>query len=76
MKLGSRIFHLALAASVLSGCSALDLGAKRAFGLQAHRGGRALAPEKTLAALSDALGMGGEPTRSTSISGSRPTAWW
>src|SRR5687768_9260412 len=58
MKLGSRIFHLALAASVLSGCSALDLGAKRAFDLQAHRGGRALAPENTLAAFSNAMDMG------------------
>ena len=47
-----------LAASLLTACSALAPAPKRDFDLQAHRGGRALAPENTLAAFDNAMEMG------------------
>jgi glycerophosphoryl diester phosphodiesterase len=46
------------AALLLAGCSGFGQGAERAFDLQAHRGGRALAPENTLAAFTNAMEMG------------------
>jgi glycerophosphoryl diester phosphodiesterase len=47
-----------LAASLLAGCSTPERGAQLDFDLQAHRGGRALAPENTLAAFSNAIEIG------------------
>jgi len=47
-----------VAASLLTACSALAPAPKRDFDLQAHRGGRALAPENTLAAFDNAMEMG------------------
>ncbi|KWT72497.1 MULTISPECIES: glycerophosphodiester phosphodiesterase [unclassified Variovorax] len=47
-----------LTASLLGACSALPPSPRQAFDLQAHRGGRALAPENTLAAFDNALDMG------------------
>ncbi len=58
MKFALAFTHAVLAASMLTGCSALDRGAAGGFDLQAHRGGRALAPENTLAAFSNAMDMG------------------
>jgi glycerophosphoryl diester phosphodiesterase len=46
------------AALWLAGCSAPSLGAMHDFDLQAHRGGRALAPENTLAAFDNAMDIG------------------
>lgn len=46
-----------LAALVLAGCAGSVTGG-RSFDLQAHRGGRGLAPENTLAAFSHAAAMG------------------
>jgi glycerophosphoryl diester phosphodiesterase len=56
-----KLIHCApwlLAASLLTACSALAPAPKRDFDLQAHRGGRALAPENTLAAFDNAMEMG------------------
>lgn len=47
-----------LALSMLAGCSAPGAGTNPGFDLQAHRGGRALAPENTLAAFSNAIDIG------------------
>jgi glycerophosphoryl diester phosphodiesterase len=47
-----------LAAWLLAACSATAPTPKRGFDLQAHRGGRALAPENTLAAFDNAMEMG------------------
>jgi glycerophosphoryl diester phosphodiesterase len=47
-----------LAAWLLAACSATAPTPKRDFDLQAHRGGRALAPENTLAAFDNAMEMG------------------
>ena len=47
-----------LMAWALAGCAAAPPGAERTFDLQAHRGGRGLAPENTLAAFSNALDIG------------------
>jgi len=47
-----------LCASVLAGCALPARDAKPTIDLQAHRGGRALAPENTLAAFSKAVGLG------------------
>jgi glycerophosphoryl diester phosphodiesterase len=58
MKYTLRLATWLIAASMLAGCAALDPGAQRAFDLQAHRGGRALAPENTLAAFTNAMEMG------------------
>jgi len=42
----------------LLGCATSPGNAQRAFDLQAHRGGRGLAPENTLAAFSNAMALG------------------
>ncbi|VTU23027.1 glycerophosphodiester phosphodiesterase [Variovorax sp. RA8] len=57
MKLPSCVPWL-LTASLLAACSALAPGPRQAFDLQAHRGGRALAPENTLAAFDNAMDIG------------------
>lgn len=53
-------FALGLVASamLIAGCAALPAATPRSIDLQAHRGGRALAPENTLAAFSNAIEMG------------------
>ena len=43
---------------VLAGCTAIMPTATQHFDLEAHRGGRGLAPENTLAAFSNAVDMG------------------
>jgi len=58
MKFTPRLAPWLIAASLLTACVSPGSGAKRAFDLQAHRGGRALAPENTLAAFSNAMEMG------------------
>lgn len=58
MKLTTVLAAWLVAALLLAGCSAPGQGTQRAFDLQAHRGGRALAPENTLAAFSNAMDMG------------------
>lgn len=58
MKFTPRLAPWLFAASLLTACVSPSPGAKRAFDLQAHRGGRALAPENTLAAFSNAMDMG------------------
>lgn len=45
-------------ALVLAGCAAIAPTARQHFDLEAHRGGRGLAPENTLAAFSNAIDMG------------------
>ncbi len=50
--------HFLLATLVLTGCAASPGSAERSFDLQAHRGGRGLMPENTLAAFSHALDIG------------------
>jgi len=51
--------HPLLAAALLiAGCAAILPKAKQHFDLQAHRGGRGLAPENTLAAFSKAIDLG------------------
>jgi glycerophosphoryl diester phosphodiesterase len=45
-------------AMLAAGCAAILPRAKQHFDLQAHRGGRGLAPENTLAAFSNALDLG------------------
>ncbi|MBT2323605.1 glycerophosphodiester phosphodiesterase [Variovorax paradoxus] len=47
-----------IATLLLAGCTLLSEGTKSGFDLQAHRGGRALAPENTLAAFSNAMDLG------------------
>ncbi len=56
--LSSRLAASLLAAAVLAGCAAPGAQAVQGFDLQAHRGGRALAPENTLASFSNAVGIG------------------
>ena len=51
-------FASLLAASLIAGCAAPGPGTQRDFDLQAHRGGRALAPEITLAAFDNAMDIG------------------
>ncbi|MES2532964.1 MAG: glycerophosphodiester phosphodiesterase [Pseudomonadota bacterium] len=46
------------AAWLLAGCAAITPHAKPHFDLEAHRGGRGLAPENTLAAFSNAIDLG------------------
>ncbi|SDC05202.1 glycerophosphoryl diester phosphodiesterase [Variovorax sp. CF079] len=58
MKFTPRLAPWLIAASLLTACVSPGPGAKRAFDLQAHRGGRALAPENTLAAFSNAMDLG------------------
>jgi glycerophosphoryl diester phosphodiesterase len=47
-----------LTASLLAACSSLTRVPRQDFDLQAHRGGRALAPENTLAAFDNAMNLG------------------
>ncbi|SEA45748.1 glycerophosphodiester phosphodiesterase [Variovorax sp. YR216] len=49
---------LIAAAVTVAGCTALAPAPRAAIDLQAHRGGRALMPENTLAAFSNAIDMG------------------
>ena len=51
-------FTLLAAALLLAGCTAIMPTARQHFDLEAHRGGRGLAPENTLAAFSNAVDMG------------------
>ncbi|WP_395320957.1 glycerophosphodiester phosphodiesterase [Variovorax sp. UC74_104] len=53
-----RKYTLIAFALVLAGCAALAPKARQHFDLEAHRGGRGLAPENTLAAFSNAIDMG------------------
>lgn len=46
------------AALLIAGCAAILPTARQHFDLQAHRGGRGLAPENTLAAFSQAIDLG------------------
>jgi len=56
--LAGRCLPWLLAGSLLGGCASMMHEAKPAIDLQAHRGGRALAPENTLAAFSNAIALG------------------
>ena len=47
-----------VAALLIAGCAAMAPTPKQHFDLQAHRGGRGLAPENTLAAFSNAVDLG------------------
>jgi hypothetical protein len=58
----------------VAGCAAVLPKAKQHFDLQAHRGGRGLAPENTLPAFSQAIDAGREHARARHRP-SRPTAW-
>lgn len=51
-------YPLLVAALLIAGCAAIVPTAKQHFDLQAHRGGRGLAPENTLAAFSNAIDLG------------------
>ncbi|NVM88760.1 glycerophosphoryl diester phosphodiesterase [Variovorax sp. SG517] len=51
-------YTLVVCALLLAGCAAVAPKAKQHFDLEAHRGGRGLAPENTLAAFSNAIDMG------------------
>jgi len=53
-----RKYTLIAFALVLAGCAAVAPKARQHFDLEAHRGGRGLAPENTLAAFSNAIDMG------------------
>jgi len=53
-----RKYTLIAFALVLAGCAAVASKARQHFDLEAHRGGRGLAPENTLAAFSNAIDMG------------------
>jgi len=58
MKQRAALLVLIAAALVGAGCAAIAPKAKQHFDLQAHRGGRGLAPENTLAAFSNAMNLG------------------
>ena len=58
MKQRAVLLILIAAALVGAGCAAIAPKAKQHFDLQAHRGGRGLAPENTLAAFSNAMNLG------------------
>ena len=58
MKQRAALLVLITAALVGAGCAAIAPKAKQHFDLQAHRGGRGLAPENTLAAFSNAMDLG------------------
>ena len=58
MKQRAALLVLIAAALVGAGCAAIAPKAKQHFDLQAHRGGRGLAPENTLAAFSNAMDLG------------------
>ena len=51
-------YPLLVVALLIAGCAALAPTAKQHFDLQAHRGGRGLAPENTLAAFANAIDLG------------------
>ncbi|MBT2337044.1 glycerophosphodiester phosphodiesterase [Variovorax paradoxus] len=51
-------YPLLAGALLIAGCAAILPKAKQQFDLQAHRGGRGLAPENTLAAFSNAIDLG------------------
>ena len=51
-------YNLLASVLVLAGCTAIMPTATQHFDLEAHRGGRGLAPENTLAAFSNAVDMG------------------
>jgi glycerophosphoryl diester phosphodiesterase len=51
-------YPLLVAALWIAGCAAMAPTAKQHFDLQAHRGGRGLAPENTLAAFSNTVDLG------------------
>ena len=51
-------YVLLASALLVAGCAAIAPTAKQHFDLEAHRGGRGLAPENTLAAFSNAVDMG------------------
>jgi len=51
-------WNTALGLCLVAGCAAPSSSAQRGFDLQAHRGGRALAPENTLAAFDHAMDIG------------------
>ena len=51
-------YPLLAAAVLVAGCAAILPTARQQFDLQAHRGGRGLAPENTLAAFSKAIDLG------------------
>jgi len=53
-----RSWFLPLAAVVLAGCAAPAAPPVAGFDVQAHRGGRGLAPENTLAAFANAMDLG------------------
>jgi glycerophosphoryl diester phosphodiesterase len=52
------LLSAALSALLMAGCAAVLPTAKQHFDLEAHRGGRGLAPENTLAAFSNAVDLG------------------
>ena len=56
--LAKRFGPLLLATALLAGCAAPGADPLRGFDLQAHRGGRGLAPENTLAAFANAIDLG------------------
>jgi len=49
---------LLAAAMLIAGCASIAPAAKQHFDLEAHRGGRGLAPENTLAAFDNAIDLG------------------
>jgi glycerophosphoryl diester phosphodiesterase len=53
-----KLSALIAATALMAGCAATAPAPRQAIDLQAHRGGRALMPENTLAAFSNAIGMG------------------
>ncbi len=57
-KLAARCLPWLLAGSLLGGCASTMHESKPAIDLQAHRGGRALAPENTLSAFLNAIALG------------------
>jgi len=58
-RISSWLLPAALSAALLAGCAgAMPPAARQGFDLEAHRGGRALAPENTLTAFSNAIGIG------------------
>ena len=57
-KWGGRFSLFLLASSLLAGCASASREVREGFDLQAHRGGRELAPENTLAAFSNAVELG------------------
>ena len=55
----ARAWHVSiLACALLAGCAAPPVSSVGRFDLEAHRGGRGLAPENTLAAFRNAMQLG------------------